>query len=157
MGEADNGLNAYHLIIATMPDIAILDLEMPMLNGLDVCKKVLNKKHHTEFIILTMHKEKQYFLDAVNSGVKGYLLKDNAEIDLVNCVMAVSKKERYVSQQVKYLLKDNFPESHVPPEIQKINTLLSPTEKIILKLIGEGKTSAEIAALLFISPNTIDN
>ena len=157
VGEADNGLKAYQLIIATMPDIAILDLEMPMLNGLDVCKKVLNEKHQTEFIILTMHKEKQYFLDAINSGVKGYLLKDNAEIDLVKCVMAVSKKEKYVSQQVKYLLKDNYPESHVPPEIQKINTLLSPTEKIILKLISEGKTSVEIAGLLFVSPNTIDN
>jgi two-component system, NarL family, nitrate/nitrite response regulator NarL len=156
VGEAKDGAEAYQLILSQLPTIGILDLEMPLLNGLEVCKKVLNEKHFTKFIILTMHKEKHYFTDAMECGVMGYLLKDNAANDLVTCINEVNKGNKYVSHAIENYLTEH--ESiHLSTDALHIKTLLSPTEKVVLKLISEGKTSSEIASLLFVSPNTIDN
>lgn len=157
IAEAENGMDAYQKIISLLPDVAILDLEMPILNGLDVCRKVLNEKHQTDFIILTMHKEKQFFVDAMNTGVKGYLLKDNAIDDLVDAVNKVYKGEEFISKQMQYLVKETSHFQHANPDLEKVNTLLTPTEKVILKLITDGRTSAEIASMLFVSPNTVEN
>jgi two-component system, NarL family, response regulator DegU len=156
LGEAKDGAEAYGLIVANRPDLAILDFEMPLLSGLDVCQKVLAEKSQTQFILLTMHKEKHVFNAAMQAGVRGYLLKDNAIEDLVACVRAVCAGKMYVSPGIEHFLTEHT-ESAENPAIQKANALLSPTEKIILKLISEGKSSAEIANLLFISANTVDN
>ncbi len=153
VGEANNGMEAYQLIISLRPDIAILDLEMPLLTGLDVCQKVLNEKSNTRFIILTMHKEQSYFNAAMTAGVDGYLLKDSASVNLIECITAVHKQQTYVSPDIDQFLTIN----QAQQSIDKILEGLTPTEKIILKLIAQGKTSVEIAGLLFISPNTVDN
>jgi two-component system, NarL family, response regulator DegU len=153
VAEAENGMEAYQKILAELPDIAILDLEMPMINGLDVCKKVLNEKNNTSFIILTMHKEKQFYDEAIKAGVKGYLLKDNATADLIHCIQEVAKGNSWVVQQLQHLQKS----SNDSLELEKVNSLLTPTEKMIITLISQGKTSNEIGALLFISPNTVEN
>lgn len=156
LGEAKDGAEAYSMIIAHRPDIAILDLEMPLLSGLDVCKKVLSEKHQTRFIVLTMHKEKHYFKAAMEAGVLGYMLKDNAVQDLIRCVEAVCAGKKYTSTAIEHFLTEHH-EQHQNPDVQNANKLLTPTEKIILKLISEGKSSADIAGLLFISVNTVDN
>jgi DNA-binding NarL/FixJ family response regulator len=156
VGEAENGLDAYQLILSELPDIAILDLEMPLLTGLDVCKKVLSEKHNTRFIILTMHKERHFFLDAMASGVHGYLLKDNAIQDLEECIQAVSKGHTFISSTIENYLTD-FQLEQSSTVLHQINQLLTPTEKVILKLISESKSSPEIAGMLFISANTVDN
>jgi len=155
IAEAENGLIAYQSIIAQRPDIAILDVEMPLLNGLDVARKVLSEKHQTQFIVLTMHKSREYFLDAMQIGVNGYLLKDNAINDLVACVKAVGMGQKYVSEQLNSLLQQSGQE--VSASMERVRNLLTPTEKIILKLISEGKTSTEIASLLIVASNTIEN
>lgn len=87
LGEAKDGVEAYGLIIAHRPEIAILDLEMPLLSGLDVCNKVLSEKNQTRFIMLTMHKEKRYGGNRIRRS--GYLLKDNAIQDLIQCIEAL--------------------------------------------------------------------
>lgn len=153
VGEAKNGAEAYQLILSKLPSIAILDLEMPLLNGIEVCEKVLSEKHVTRFIVLTMHKEKHYFTKAMECGVLGYLLKDNAVDDLVNCIHQVNKGHKYVSHAIENFLI----ELENQDLLNNMLHLLTPTEKVILKLISETKTSAEIASLLFVSPNTIDN
>ena len=152
VAELANGMDAYQSIIAKRPDIAILDIEMPGLTGLDVCNKVLNEKSATKFIVLTMHRDKSFFNEAMKVGVSGYLLKDNAITELIDCVEKVLVGEKYISPGIEALLhlKENSPEI---PELGK----LTATEKVILKLIAESKTSPEIAKLLFVSPNTIDN
>jgi DNA-binding NarL/FixJ family response regulator len=155
VAQAEDGMQAYQLILELRPDIAVLDLEMPMLSGMDVAKKVLHEKHSTEFIILTMHKERNYVMDAFENGVKGFLLKDNAVEDLVKCIREVYKGNRYASNSLKHFIDEmNKKDSLSDVELQ---AKLTATEQVILKLIGEGKTSNEIAALLFISPNTVDN
>ncbi len=156
LGEAKDGVEAYGLIIAHRPEIAILDLEMPLLSGLDVCNKVLSEKNQTRFIMLTMHKEKHFFRSAMDAGVSGYLLKDNAIQDLIQCIEAVCAGKIYVSPEIEHFLTE-YSIQHENPAVQQANTLLSPTEKIIMKLVSEGKSSANIAALLFISVNTVDN
>ncbi len=156
VGEASDGVEAYQLILSSLPDIAILDIEMPILSGLDVCRKILSEKNHTKFILITMHKESHFFEDAMDAGVDGYLLKDSAGIELVKCIKAISNGKKYISQNLEnYLLKHLANEAS--EELVQVKNLLTPTEKVILKLISEGKTSADIASLLFVSPNTIEN
>ncbi|MBK8111604.1 MAG: response regulator transcription factor [Saprospiraceae bacterium] len=155
VAHAENGMKAYQEIIALRPDIAILDIEMPILSGLDVAKKVLGEKHQTRIILLTMHKTKSFFQDAMQSGVQGYLLKDNAIEELLECIVSVDKGNTFVSPQFKGFLNNQH--EALSEELQMVKTLLTPTEKVILKLISEGRTSAEIADLLFVSPNTVDN
>lgn len=156
LGEAKDGTEAYGLILAHRPALAILDLEMPLLSGLDVCRKVLSEKAETQFIILTMHKEKHFFQAAMEAGVRGYLLKDNAIQDLVRCVEKVCAGGIYVSPEIDHFLTVHT-EHHQHKEVQAAHALLSPTEKVILKIISEGKSSADIAELLFISVHTVDN
>ena len=156
VGEAADGAKAFELIISKLPDIAILDLEMPILNGLEVCKKILSEKHFTKFIILTMHKEKHYYTEAMKAGVHGYLLKDNAITDFVTCIEVVSNNQFFVSKYIEDNLVDNN-SINLPNQVSQLKELLSPTEYIILKLISDGKTSTEIAKLLFCSPNTVEN
>jgi len=156
IGEASDGMEAYQLIISLLPDIAIMDIEMPLLSGLDVCRKVMNEKHHTKFILLTMHKEKHFFIDAMESGVDGYMLKDSASQELVKCVETVIAGKKYVSPNIEFFLTEHL--AQISSEaLQLIKSVLTPTEKVILKLVANGKTSNEIAALLFVSPNTVEN
>ncbi len=151
VAELSDGLQAYESIIAKRPDIAILDIEMPGLTGLDVCRKVRSEKSETKLIVLTMHRDKNFFNDAMSIGVMGYLLKDHAMSELITCVNSVLKGEKFVSHGIENLL-ENTAQNELP-EL----SLLTPTEKVILKLIAETKTSAEISKLLFLSPDTIDN
>lgn len=154
MGEAKDGMEAYQMILATQPDIAVLDLEMPLLSGLDVCKKVLSEKHATRFIILTMHKEKHFFSHAMEAGVKGYLLKDNAVEELVKCIEAVRLNQPYYSAEIERFLVEGI---ELPEEVKQRMKQLTPTEKVLVKLISQGKTSPEIADNLFVSVNTVEN
>jgi two-component system, NarL family, response regulator DegU len=152
VAELSDGLTAYQQIISKRPDIAILDIEMPGLSGLDVCNKVIKEKSETKFILLTMHREKDFYNNAMELGVMGYVLKDNAITELILCVEKVLKGEIFISPGIEKLLVAKDKANEIP-ELQ----LLTATEKIILKLVAESKTSPEIAALLFVSPNTIDN
>jgi two-component system, NarL family, response regulator DegU len=156
VGEASDGAEAYQMIVGYRPDIAILDLEMPLLTGLEISEKVLSEKNNTKFILLTMHKEKHYFEKAMEIGISGYLLKDYAINDLVDCINTVKQDKKYVSSTIeKYLVEHES--KQFSKEWIMIEALLTPTEKVVLKLISEGKTSVDIAALLFVSPNTVDN
>ncbi len=143
-------MEAYQTIVHLKPDIAILDVEMPMLSGIDVCKKVLAEKHFTKIIVLTMHRERHFFEDAMQSGVSGYLLKDGATQELRKCIEKVCAGERFVSDSLHNLVAGL-------EQAASLLNLLTPTERIILKLIGEAKTTAEISKLLFVSPKTVEN
>src|SRR6187551_2673622 len=127
VAELSDGLQAYQSIIAKRPDVAILDIEMPGLAGLDICRKVMREKSETKFIVLTMHRDKNFFNDAMSIGVMGYLLKDHAISDLIKCVEKVLKGEKCVSPGIENLLE--FTEQNNIPEL----TTLTATEKVILK------------------------
>ena len=156
IGEASDGMEAYQMIISKFPDIAILDIEMPLLSGLDVCRKVKKEKCQSKFILLTMHKEKDYFVDAMECGVDGYLLKDSAGQELINCLKAIKEGKKYVSENIEFYLTEHLAQVN-SEELKLIKTVLTPTEKVVLKLISEGKATSDIASMLFISTNTVEN
>lgn len=152
VAEAQDGVEAYQQITAKRPDLAILDIEMPHLTGIDVCAKVLKEKSATKFIVLTMHKDKDFYQDAMRMGVMGYVLKDNAIGDILACIQSVLMGQKYLSPGLEQMLVETKKTEHTVDL-----SSLTATEKIILKLIADQKTSAEIANLLFVSGNTIEN
>jgi two-component system response regulator DegU len=149
--ELDNGLSAYQSILSKRPQIAILDLEMPNLTGLEVCEKVLSEKNDTKFILLTMHRDQTYFDKAMKIGIHGFVLKDYAVEEILKCINEIMRGKKYVSENIESFLQNSNAKTNSNIEI------LTSTEKIILKLITQEKSSQEIADLLFISVNTVDN
>jgi DNA-binding NarL/FixJ family response regulator len=150
IGQASNGNEALKLIIDLKPNIAILDINMPELSGLDVASKALANNVSTKFIILTLHREASYFLSAQQIGVMGYVLKDDAIGNIEHCIEAVSQNKTFISAEFNAVIEN--------PEKKALDAYqLTATEELILKLVAQGKSSNEIADVLFLSPKTIDN
>lgn len=155
IGEADNGQKALDLIKELKPDIAILDIDMPKMTGLEVLKNL--KDDNTRVIFLTMYAEEDIFDEAMNLGIKGYVLKDSAVNDIIECISTVNEDNYYISPSVSNFLvnrrkKLNELRSN-NPNLQK----LTMAERKVLKFISENKTSKEIADVLFLSSRTIEN
>ncbi len=152
-GEAANGDDALKLIEERKPDIAILDIDMPGLSGLDVARKVKSEKLPVKIVILTIHKDKEYFDEALELDIKAYVLKESIANDLIDCIKRVAAGEYYISSAISgYLVEKNKTNSN-QSELDK----LTNAEKEILKLIAQNKTSAQIADELFRSVRTIEN
>lgn len=145
-----NGITAYNLINTHQPNIAILDINMPGMDGLEVLEKVYRQKLKTKVILLTMHKEMTVFKKANQFEVSGYILKENAQEELQLCLEAVKKGNQYISKNLENdLLIDSSSEN------DGLNKLTF-TEKKILELIAQQKTSKQIAEMLFISEKTVE-
>ena len=149
-GAADNGATALDQIVKMQPDIAILDEEMPLLTGFEVIKKCKEKNINTRFIILTSHKEKAFIYEAKKLNISGYIIKDEPFIEIHKCIQSVSKGSPYFSDIFSSVFKNE-----VSPELQKLK-LLSPSERTIVKLIAQNKSTKEIGELLFVSSRTIE-
>jgi len=149
INSATNGLEAYNLIIRHNPDIAILDIQMPKMSGLEIAKKCKNKGIKAKIIILTLHKDPSLFIKAKELNIFGYVLKDFAIEEIENCIASVIKNVPYFSKSIMNLL-DNKTITN--------NSLknLTPSEIKILSLIANDKTNKEIANQLFISPRTVE-
>lgn len=152
-GEAANGDDALKLIEEKKPDIAILDIDMPGLSGLDVARKVKSEKLPVKIVILTIHKDKEYFDEALELDIKAYVLKESIANDLIDCIKRVAAGEYYISSAISGYLVEKNKTSAKPNELEK----LTNAEKEILKLIAQNKTSAQIADELFRSVRTIEN
>lgn len=147
---ANNGAIALDKIMELQPTIAILDEEMPRLTGLEIIKKCKEKHVDTKFIILTSHKESTFVYKAKELNISGYIIKDEPFIELHHCIQSVSKGIPYFSTIFKNVLADE-----VMPQLKKLK-LLSPSERIIVKLVGQGKSSKEIGEFLSLSNRTIE-
>lgn len=149
IGTAKNGAVALELITKLNPDIAILDIEMPLLTGFEVIKKCEDKTLKTKFIVLTSHKESRFIYKAKNLNISGYLLKDEPFIEIQNCINAIKKGNTYFSSTFNAVF-----ENEVSPELEKIK-FLSPSERTIVRLIAQGNTSKDISESLLISIRTV--
>ena len=150
LGAADNGATALDQIVKLQPDIAILDEEMPLLTGFEVIKKCKEKNIKTRFIILTSHKEKAFIYKAKKLNIFVFFIKDEPFIEIHKCIQSVSKGVPYFSDVFSSVFKNE-----VSPELQKLK-LLSPSERTIVKLIAQNKSTKEIGELLFVSSRTIE-
>ena len=145
-----NGVYALNLIKLHSPDVAILDINMPGLDGLDVAKKVFNNKLKTKVILLTMHKEITIYKISKQYNIYGYILKEHACTELEKCLIAIKNGNRYVSEYLQDdLIEDN------QKKLTEL-TQLTLAERKIVTLIAEQKTSKQIAELLFLSEKTVE-
>lgn len=151
-GEASSGREAIELVQALKPDIAVLDLSMPILNGIDVAAEILRLCPGTRTILLTMHSEEHQVEAALRAGVRGYLLKTQAAEDLVRAVREVSRGEICLGSIVSRVFIDGYLAG-----TSRATAALAPRERQVLQLIAEGRTSKEIAVLLELTVRTAES
>jgi DNA-binding NarL/FixJ family response regulator len=151
-GEASDGQEALRLVPDVCPDVAILDISMPILNGLDAARELKKSSPRTKTILLTQHDEDQYVTEALRAGVRGYVLKNQAATDLVHAIQQVCRGEIYLSPSISRTVVEAFLSKTALP-----TDPLTSRERQILQLIGEGKSSKELAALLGISIKTAES
>ncbi|WP_343532877.1 response regulator transcription factor [Pedobacter sp.] len=155
MYKTYNGTDAINVGLAGEFDIAILDIDMPGANGLQVAERILAQKPDVAIILLTMHKAKDAFLKALEIGVLGYVLKENAVLDIINAIASVSKCQSYISPEMSSFLLKNKNRSRL--EVTSQLTLLTQSEKKVLEKVAQYKSTKEIAEELFISEKTVSN
>jgi len=155
-GEAADGGAALKFILERKPDVAVLDVNLPGLSGLEIARQLQVKKNPTRLIILTMHKEEEMINHALDSGVGGFVLKENAVEDILDAIAAVAEGGHYLSPSVSGFLVRRRNRAETLASQKPGLDDLTKAERRILKLIAEKKTSKEIAAELFISPRTVE-
>jgi two-component system, NarL family, response regulator DegU len=154
VGEANDGKSALEAIRVFKPGIVILDIEMPQLDGLAVTRRLHEQKAPIEVILLTVHREESLLSYALELGVRGYVLKDSAVVDIVSCINAVARGEYYTSPALTTYLVNR---TRIGDRSSRPGVLdLTPTERHVLRLIADYKTSKEIAEQLGISRRTVE-
>lgn len=155
--EAENGEEALNLIRKQKPHVAILDIEMPKMTGFDVAKRAHNEGINVDVVFLTMFKDEALFNNAMDIGVKGYVLKENTVSEIMRCLKTVLEGKRYLSPEISdFLIRRNNKLATSPTDKKGIH-LLTPAETNILKLLATMKTSQEMADELGVSVKTIQN
>jgi two-component system response regulator NreC len=156
VGEANNGREAIDIVIREIPDVVIMDIGMPLLNGIEAAKRIADQGLRTAVVILSMHSDESYILKALRAGARGYLLKDSAEADLIQAVRAVCAGKAFFSPAVSRVLADDYLRQIRQQGVEDPYDLLTTRERELLQLIVELKSTKEIAELLGVSPHTID-
>ena len=151
VGEAGNGREAVELAENLKPDVVVMDVAMPELNGIEATRRLAASVPHARVVALSMHKDNVYVREILRAGARGYLLKDSVAADLVAAVRAVATGEGYISPAVSNAVLDDY-RKHVTNPID----LLSSREREVLQMLAEGKTNKEIAGVLNLSVYTVD-
>jgi DNA-binding NarL/FixJ family response regulator len=152
VGTADNGHEAVQLAAKLNPDVAVMDIAMPLLNGIDATLQITSTVPHTRVMILSIHFTSVHIQRALQAGAMGYLLKESAGEEVVEAIRTVYEGRRYLSRKIA----ETVVEDYVRQGGGDVLEGLSPRERQVLQLIAEGKTSAEAAQILFLSVKTVE-
>lgn len=155
IGEASEGQEAYRKINELKPEIAVLDISLPQLNGLDLAAKLRSELPKVKVVILTMHKAEEFVTKALLTGVKGYVLKDNALEELITCIEAVHRGKVYLSEDVTQFVVDGFIKNLQEAGLSQ-DEGISAREREVLQLLAEGQSNKEISASLNLSIKTVE-
>ena len=155
IGEATNGQDAVEKALELKPDIAILDIAMPRMNGIEAAKRIRKRLPETKIIILSMYSHEHYIDELLETGVSGYLLKDSSGRDIINAIHAALKDETFLSPYIsKKLIESYLSPTKNSPRIERFKQLTN-REREVFQLIAEGHTTRQIAEMLFISISTV--
>jgi len=155
VAEAGDGREAVRLAEQYKPDVAVIDVAMPLLNGIETTRQIVKRVPSARILILSMHSDEAYVTQILKAGATGYLLKDSADVDLLQAVSAVSQGKSFFSPPVARLMLDDYVRLRGEGAEDRYESL-SEREREIFQLIAEGKANKEIATILFISPSTVE-
>ena len=152
VAEAADGIEARNTVVREKPDLAILDVKMPGLTGLQATREIKAQSPDTNVLILSMHDDERYLFEALKAGASGYVLKSQADTDLLEAVRSIERGEPFLSSSTQQALFRDLLDSGDPGESD-----LTPREEEIVKLVAEANTTKEIAAMLHLSEKTVEN
>lgn len=155
-GDADNGREAVRQVKNIKPDVVIMDIAMPDLDGIEATRQITEVSPSTRVIILSMHSSPEYINRSIEAGATGYILKESAAAEIINAITTVISGKRYLSKKISDQVIDDYFRQKRTGEKDSILSQLSPREMEILKLVVEGKSSSEIANTIFISQKTVE-
>ena len=156
VGEAADGREAVKLAEELRPDLVIMDIGMPNLNGVEATAQITKRNPNIGVIILSVYSDEEYLLRALTAGAKGYLLKESADVDLFRAVEAVAQRQSFFSPTIAKMLLDDYVQQLRRRGLQDSYDLLSDREKEIFQLLAQGKSNKEVATLLNLSPYTVE-
>jgi two-component system, NarL family, response regulator NreC len=154
--DASDGREAVAMAERCRPDVAVLDVAMPVLNGIDAARQISSKLPKTAIVILSMHSDEGYVLRALKAGARGYLLKDSAEEDLLHAVEAVSEGKAFFSPAISKMLVEDYMRQMRERQVEDSYDLLTTREREVLQLLAEGKANKEAATILNLSLYTVE-
>lgn len=155
--ECDSGLITLEKIRNEKPDVSILDIDMPEMNGLEICKKVNDENISTKVVILTMYKEEEMFNKAFLTGSSGYVVKDNSVVEIVECVKEVLQGKKYIGPALQPYFNSYREADKKKEKIRDLLKTLTQAEIKTLKLVSQNRSSREISEMLFVSIKTVEN
>ena len=156
VGESENGRETVELAASLNPDVIVMDVGMPVLNGIEATKAIVHQHPATGVVILSMHADESYVMRALKAGARGYLLKDSAATDLMSAIQAISQGKSFFSPKVSRILAEDYVRVLKQKGAEDSYDLLTSREREILQLLAEGKANKEVAASLNISPYTVE-
>jgi DNA-binding NarL/FixJ family response regulator len=156
VGEASDGREAVDLVSLQKPDVLVMDIGMPNLNGIEAAAQMTQNHPNISIVMLSMHSDESYVLRALKAGAKGYLLKDSAETDLIRAIHSVAEGKSFFSPAVSKVLLDDYVRKLKRSGTEDPYDLLTPREREILQLVAEGKSNKDVAKLLNLSVYTVE-
>lgn len=156
VGEASDGREAVALVENLQPDVVVMDLTMPNLNGVEAARQITSKFPQMAVVILSMHSDEAYVLRALKAGARGYLLKEAAEADLISAIRAVQQGKAFFSPAVSKVLVQDYIRQLQDRDIEDSYELLTPRERELLQLFAEGKSNKDVANMLNLSVYTVE-
>jgi DNA-binding NarL/FixJ family response regulator len=156
IGDAANGRDTVRQVAQLCPDVVVLDIAMPELNGIEAAREIAQVSPATQVVILSMYSTTEHIFQALQAGVRGYLLKESAGIEVVNAVRAVHTGQRYLSQKISDTMIDDYIRQRQAAQAKSPLARLSLRERQVLQFVAEGKSSAEIADILSLSLKTVE-
>jgi DNA-binding NarL/FixJ family response regulator len=156
VGEAADGRQAVDMAASGNPDVVVMDIAMPQLNGVEATRQIVTRNPNTAIVILSMHSDESYVIRSLKAGARAYLLKDSAEADLIAAIHAIIEGKSFFSPGVRRLLKEDYMRELADMGAEDTYELLTTREREVLQLVAEGKSNKEVANLLNLSLYTVE-